>query len=449
MFENPIFLLGLSTVFAAIPAAIWLYIFFKKSEKSKKTIFLIFGLGCLTAPALLGLQVLWEKFPRFNLAALVEDSFAAQSTMYIFMFVLFGAMEEIIKLYVIKTVDQRTLLIDKINDAIRYSLAAALGFSFTENIYYLYEFWPSISTGELVQMYIFRSIFTACAHMIFSGVFGYFYGVGKFSIVLMQHEKLLGEENKIQKFIAKIFNLPMSEGFRQASILKGLLLAIGMHATFNYLLQFNKILPVIIFVVLGFIFLRYLLSRKAGHLILTIDPSTSRPSTIAKKDSDVVVELLGIWFKDKHYVDVLHVCERLLERDPDNSVVKLFKARAMDAMDDKDTYKKILGTVVKTKDDLSENQKNVISRYTTEKEMFQKVKQMIKKQIEKEGKKFVEPQTKALPIIMAPAQNTQIQQKAATSSAEITAPQAGTPQTTKPQNIVEKYSGDGTFQLKI
>src|SRR5690606_32897202 len=134
---------------------VWLFILFNKKEQSKKTITIIFGLGCLTAPALLGMQYLWDKFPRFNLASFIETSISSQNTMYIAMFMLFGALEEVIKHYVISSVDKKTVYIKTISDTIRYSLAAALGFSFTENIYYLFEFWPSISTGELIGMYIF------------------------------------------------------------------------------------------------------------------------------------------------------------------------------------------------------------------------------------------------------------------------------------------------------
>lgn len=388
--DNSTLLLIISTIFAAIPAAIWLYVFLRNDSNSKKTVGMVFLLGCLTAPILLGIQYLWEEAPRFNLASLIEENIHTQSTMFILMFVLFGAMEEIIKLYVVRAVDKTTNLIKKINDAIRFALVAALGFSFTENIYYLYEFWPSISGGELMGMYIFRSIFTACAHMIFSGVFGYYYGVGKFSVVIAQAKQLTEGTDWATKAISKIFRLPVAEGFRQKMIVKGLFIAILMHATFNFLLQFNIILPVIGFVIVGFIFLKFLLSRKAGHLILAIDPSTRRPATIAKKNADVVVELLGMWTNDKRYVDVIHVCERLLERDPDNVVVKLFKAKAMDAMDDSDPYKKILNTVVKTNDDLTARQKSIISKYTEEKEMFSKVRQMIAEQLEKRKQESTE-----------------------------------------------------------
>ncbi len=370
MLENPIFLLGISTFFAAIPIVIWLYILFRKGEKSKKTIVLIFLLGCLTAPSLLGIQYLWDIFPNFNLAAFIEENIQTQASMYIAMFVLFGALEEIIKLYVISAVDKRTVLIKTIGDSIRYSLAAALGFAFTENIYYLFQFWPSLSIGELTGMYIFRSIFTTCAHMIFSGIFGYYYGIGKFSISIKQHEKVTGKSHTFSKIISKLFNLPKSHAYQQKTILKGLFIAILMHVIFNYLLQYNIIIPVIIFVALGFLYLKYLLSRKAGHLILTTDISEKTKSTIAKKDEEVVIELLGMWFNHKRYVDVIQICERLLERDPDNNVVKLFKAKAMDKLDKKSIYKSILGKMLKT--EKSTDDKNIISKYLAQKEKIQK-----------------------------------------------------------------------------
>lgn len=388
MLQNPIFLLSISTIIAAIPAAIWLVILFAQADQSKKTIALVFGLGCLTAPALLGLQYVWDIFPRFNLASIVEQSFHTQSTMFIAMFVLFGAMEEIIKLYVLTIVDKKTLLIKTVNNTIRYSLAAALGFAFTENIYYLYQFWPSISTGELVGMYIFRSVFTACAHMIFSGVFGYFYAMGKFSIEITKHKKLTEGVGGITKIISKLFNIPASHAYQQRMVLKGLFLAIGMHATYNYLLQLGYVYPVVIFVILAGTYMWYLMRRKSGSLLIRTDVTTKKTSSIAEKDEEVIIELLGMWFTEKRYVDVVKICERLLERDPDNKIVKLFKAKSKDKMDNSNPYKKILGSILKSRDDLTQSERNKLTKHIEEKEMFAKVKMMVKKQVEKEGKKY-------------------------------------------------------------
>ena len=127
--------------------------------------------------------------------------------------------------------------------------------------------------------------------------------------------------------------------------------------------------PVIILVMTGFIYLKFLLNRKTGQLLLVIDPTTKKESSMAKRDEDVVVELMGMWFKEEKYVDVLHMCQRLLERDPDNRVIKLFKAKALEEIEDDNPYKEIIDTVLKTQSDLTESERSIINTYTEEKEL--------------------------------------------------------------------------------
>ncbi|MDX9970976.1 MAG: PrsW family glutamic-type intramembrane protease [Candidatus Gracilibacteria bacterium] len=390
MLENPYLLLIASAIVAAIPVAIWLYIIFSKKGTSKKTLALVFIMGCFTAPALLLLQEVWSIFPRFNLSAIIESNIRSQTASFIAMFILFGAMEEIIKMYVLTIVDKKTLLIKTINDTIRYSLASALGFAFTENIYYLYQFWPSISTGQLVGMYVFRSLFTAAAHMIFSGIFGYFYAMGKFSIQISKQKIILEEVSKTVKWISKIFNLPLSRAYQQKFVIKGLFIAIFAHATYNFILQMGYKLPVILFVILGAVYIWFLMKTRTGNLIINTDISEQIGTKLGKKDKDVILELISMWFKEKRYVDVIHVCERLLERDPNNEVVKLFKAKSLDYLEDSNPYKKILNTIIKDERQTEEN-KNILSKYLEEKENAKKAKDLIKKQLEKEGKKIFEP----------------------------------------------------------
>ena len=426
MFQDIRVLIALAVLFAALPVAIWLYLFFHKANNSKKTVAVVFAFGCLTAPALLGLQKIWGAFPRFDLAAFVENSIEGQTKEFIAMFILFAALEEIIKMVVVAQVDKKTLFIKTISDALRYSLVSALGFAFSENIYYMYQWWPVLTTGEFVGMYIFRAAFTTAAHMIFSGIFAYFYGIGKFSIDIDAQEKLSGVKNRFADIISAIFRLPKARAYQQSMIFKGLIIAIVMHATYNFILQYNYKLPVILAVIAGYFYLQFLLKRKSGDLILVTDVSTKKKSSLAKNDEDVVIELMGLWFNDKRYVDVIHICERLLERDPDNNVVKLFKAKAMDKIDEKSTYKKILGTVIRTSDDISTSDKNIISKYTDEKEMLEKVKQMVKAQAEKEGKKIINT---------SPKNEEENSEKTVVSKPK--------------ENVLEDLTGEGSFDIKL
>lgn len=361
--DNNILILGISALMAAIPVAIWIPLFFKQSGISKLTLLFLFFIGILTAPALLGIQYLWAIYPTFDVATLIQSSITKVSVMYIILFTFFGMMEEVIKHFAVRIIDKRTLAVKTVNDALRLSILSALGFSFAENIYYLYQLWSSLSAGELLGVYVFRSGFTMCAHMIFSGIFGYYFGISKFSIDITNQEKLVGKEDIMARFLSDLTNKPLAEGYKEKTIFKGLLIAVILHAIFNYMLQYNVLIPVIMFVVGGFLYLRFLLKRKVGHLVLLNDISEKKRSLFAKRDEDVVLELLGMWFKDKRYVDVIHICERLLQRDPDNNVVKLFKAKATDQVEGGSAYQKILTTLLKDKDDLSTRDRSVIDKY--------------------------------------------------------------------------------------
>jgi len=59
---------------------------------------------------------------------------------------------------------------------------------------------------------------------------------------------------------------------------------------------------------------------------------------MAPKDQDVVMELLGMWTNEGRYEEVIKICDRLLSRDPDNNVVKLFRAKAGDNQELKHFY---------------------------------------------------------------------------------------------------------------
>ena len=414
MTNNPILLLILSTVFAIIPIVIWLYLTFINKKNSKKIITLVFLLGCFTAPFLLGVQYLpqiihklaesamnskmvdlaktIEWFGNFlsntSPNALIGKFVKSSNGILIATFILFAFLEEVIKLYVITAVDRKTVLIKTIGDSIKYAITAALGFSFGENIYYLFEFWTKVDNKALVQMYLYRSIFTTGAHMIYSGIFGYFYGIGKFAIDITKQKELAGESSFFNTILSKIFFTSKSKSYQNIMIAKGLIIAIIMHATSNYLLEKAEIKPVIIFVVLGYTYMQILLKRKAGNLILATDLSTKKKATIAKTDENVVVELIGMWFKEKNYTDVIHICERLLERDPNNNVVQIFKARALDEMQGENSaYKDILSSMFNSTNNTEKN-KNIISKHIEEKEELKKTQRMIKKRLKKEGKEF-------------------------------------------------------------
>jgi hypothetical protein len=264
-----------------------------------------------------------------------------------------GIVEEIVKQFLLRFIDRKYLLIQTINESIQYSLVAALGFAFAENIFYIYSIYSQFGIKQLFITYLFRAVFTTCAHMIFSGFFGYYYGIAKFSLNIVDQSKWLGKKQRITKFTGNLLKISNYEAYKKLTVLKGLFIAILLHATFNLLLQFNQIIIVAIFVLCSYFLLRKLLNQKSGRLILIADQDNQNRSTMANKDEEVVIELLGLWFKEKKFVDVIHICQRLLERDPGNKVVMLFKAQAADKLSNNDIYGKLLKTLFPTNEEKS------------------------------------------------------------------------------------------------
>ena len=362
------FLLWIISFFLAlIPALIWLYILFKDRKHEKKMLGLMFSGGIIAVLTVFALQYFWAYFPELDPFRWIELNIVDPTYYYVALFIAVGIMEELVKQMMVRYVDSKRVLIQTVNDSIRFSFAAALGFAFAENILYFNTVMQQAGIQEVIITILFRSLFTACGHMIFSGIFGYYFGIAKFSIDISVQKKWEGKKQFFASLISNAFRMSYPQALRETKILQGLLMAMGIHAVFNFLLQMNMILPVIGIVVLGFLYLLYLLQRKAGNLILVTDIDEKRQSSFGKKDEDVVLELIGMWFEQKKFVDVMHICERLLERDPDNNVVKLFKAKALDKLDPENPYRKIIDTMFgKTRD---QKDVNTIAYYRQKKEV--------------------------------------------------------------------------------
>ena len=67
---------------------------------------------------------------------------------------------------------------------------AALGFAFTENILYFYNIWITKGVEDLFVSFLYRSSFSTFAHLLFSGVLGYYYGMAHFAKPILQEEMM-------------------------------------------------------------------------------------------------------------------------------------------------------------------------------------------------------------------------------------------------------------------
>lgn len=314
---------------AALPALIWFYVIFSGRKSSRWFLLLAFFLGTLTVvPLILLYDYVYVAFPILDIDRAIEANITSGHVAALAALLVAVILEEIVKSGVVRLIGKTKIGIQTINDAVKYAILAGLGFAFTENIFYFYGIWMTSGFAGLIAPMIFRSIFTVCMHMVASGIFGYFYGVARFSRPIMEAKLFTGESSTSTRVFSKILGTNEANAFSELTMIKGLLVAILIHGAFNSFLEYGQFFPVIFIVAGGLGYLLYLLAHKAGAIVFS---ASGASSSMAKKDVDVVLELLGMWTKEGRYKDVVDICQRLLIRDPDNKVVQLFQAKAMDS----------------------------------------------------------------------------------------------------------------------
>ena len=258
---------------AFVPAIAWGIIFYKKHPKSKKMILATFIGGCFTVVPILLYQMSLEReldmmffTIRFrdmlDFFGNIKEKNFYKSVVLTYMFV--GVLEEFFKHSIVKIMDDDK--IESVDDAIELSIVAALGFAFVENIMYFFNIWNTAGNiNALFVPFIFRSVFSTFAHILFSGVFGYYYGVAHFAHPFLQAEEKEGKHPVI-KFVHKVLHLKKDTLYHEEKIMEGLLLAILLHAGFNFSLEVGWIFVLVPYLFLGFYFLSQLLERKENHV---------------------------------------------------------------------------------------------------------------------------------------------------------------------------------------
>ncbi|HLG25752.1 MAG TPA: PrsW family glutamic-type intramembrane protease, partial [Candidatus Gracilibacteria bacterium] len=225
-----LFKFGLALVLAGVPAAIWGYVFYKKQVGQKRMLLVTFATGALFVTPLLLYKYLWQFFPwlnafqythQFNEDLVGFSTFGFIPLDVILTFMLVGLIEEVTKLWAVKFTDKKRIC--SIDDAIEMSIMAALGFSFAENILYFYNIISSRGVEGILYPFVFRSLFSTFAHLMFSGILGYYYGMAIFAtdIVKDEHEK---KKRTLLTTLAGLFNLKKSVVFHDEKITQGLLI---------------------------------------------------------------------------------------------------------------------------------------------------------------------------------------------------------------------------------
>jgi len=182
------FLIIAAVAFA--PGLFWLWYFFKKDKVHPEPLHLI------------------RKCFVWGMAAIVpagflELSFGFVSSFWQFVFVA-PIIEELIKFWIVRLTVYERIEFDEPIDGIVYAAAAALGFATVENVLYLFQAYRT-GAGTVATLAVIRAFLSVPGHALWSAMWGYALGFAKFSDAKRGREL----------------------------VVKGMLLAIGLHGVFN------------------------------------------------------------------------------------------------------------------------------------------------------------------------------------------------------------------------
>lgn len=261
---------------AAFPALTWGYIFYRKRPEDRPHIFLTFLIGAGAVFPILLYKYLWKFFPSINILAYAKNfendligisGFVMIPLSVIISFMFIGILEEVMKQSVVHSIDDKK--IRHIDDAVMFSIVAALGFAFTENILYFYAVWSKQGPSNLLVPFLFRSVFSTFAHVVFSSIFGYYYGVAHFAKPMLQKE-MRENRHSFWDYFHKVFKFKTAELFHEEKMLEGLVIAVALHAIYDVFLEMNWTFIMVPYLLIGYLYVSHLFKMKENQKSLAL-----------------------------------------------------------------------------------------------------------------------------------------------------------------------------------
>jgi len=229
-------------------------------------------MGMLSVIPILAYKESWNFFPKINAfvyANTFSNSYVGVGDLLIIplsiiiTFMIVGVIEEYMKHLSVRATDDDKFM--NIDDAIEYSIIAALGFAFIENIMYFYFIWIHQGVDALFISFIFRSIFSTFAHILFSGIYGYFYGIAHFAKPILEESVITHKKFPLARILYKFAPRNAIKLFSRNKMLQGLLSAVILHAFFNVMLEMNWTILMTPFLFIGYAVLNHLFKKSVDQ----------------------------------------------------------------------------------------------------------------------------------------------------------------------------------------
>ena len=277
---------------AIIPAIIWLYLFLRRHHENKWLVVLTFLGGMLAARLILVYQGYWDqtinliffKVEPVDFAENIKNLFINNPILALFLsFVGVGVIEEYAKFWVMRLISHR--FFKSIDDVIELAIISALGFAFLENILYFNAHWGQLSTGSFFMFAAMRVTVVTMVHVLCSGMLGYYYGMAFFASPMLKIQHMKRKRHPVLQFLKRVLHLKKSHVYHDEMFVIGLVLAMIIHAFYDFFLSINITvlgIPLVVPMMIayffgGFWFLNYLLKKKDLNLKLGLVGTSVMP----------------------------------------------------------------------------------------------------------------------------------------------------------------------------
>lgn len=265
-------LFTLVATLALIPALFWLWLFVRKGAMDRihrRFMVMTFFFGMLSVPIVFSIHLTFERLFGLNIQHLFHGVADETLRRALYFIVVVGMIEEYAKHVIVKEIDYRRTFFNRVVDGIEFAVAAALGFAFVENIIYFVEAWHTVSRGAFAGVVLVRSMGSMLAHVLFSGIFGYYYGRAKFlddrasTVGRSQHFRmhlLDGVRTHLSRikhtFQSTPFLLHTAHVIRREELIgEGLFVAMMLHGFYDLFLDMGRVYLIVPLLFLQFLFI--------------------------------------------------------------------------------------------------------------------------------------------------------------------------------------------------
>ena len=256
---------------AFVPAVVWIVLFLKYHAERLSAVVLLFFAGMLATAPILFYDYLVRRGVELNffLFTLTPESFGAAVQRFVgehidiggglatpllvsfLTFVLVAVIEEASKYWVLTRSAKQ--LFRSVDDVLQLSIVVAIGFAFAENIvnpvYFTAFIRDYLLKGSDVNLVDFagnvlgRSVLTTMVHVLSTGIMGYFFALAWFAGPYLRERHAAGHAYRLTRWIHALARVPEESVFRVNMLVIGYVIAVVLHAVFNFIVTIPELLP--------------------------------------------------------------------------------------------------------------------------------------------------------------------------------------------------------------